>query len=154
GPVESRLSKISNRLASAATLVVALAASFAGDAPTRLTMRTSLSDAPSHAHSLLDLPAGTPVEALERSGDWVRVRVEGWVPLTALPEDVAVPTQQSPSAPSRESLESKSSATSSPPGAAAARGGVEGTISLDAKWLRKRKGAGAKVWLVPADAFA
>jgi hypothetical protein len=32
-----------------------------------------------------------------------------------------------------------------------ASGFLEGTIRLDTKWLRKRKGAGAKVWLIPAS---
>jgi hypothetical protein len=100
---------------------VVLGASFAGDAPLRLAARAPLTSGRDGSGPILDAPAGTPVVVLERSGDRVRVRVEGWIPASALAGSAPLPIAA-----------------------------IEGTISLDAKWARKRTGAGAQVWLLPA----
>jgi hypothetical protein len=111
--------------------VAVLGASFAGDAPLRLAARAPLTAEHDGAGTIADLPAGTPVAVLQRDGDRVRVRVEGWIPASALPGETA--------------------ALGVPPtGNSAPATSIQGAISLAAPLSRRRTGAGAQVWLLPA----
>lgn len=128
--------------------VVLLGASFAGDAPLRLATRAELTSGHDGSGAILEAPEGTPVVVLERSGDRVRVRVEGWIPASALPESIAEPAVP-PQVPALAPV-----AVPAQGMGAAKAAAIEGTIRLDAKWMRKRKGAGARVWLLPPGTIA
>lgn len=140
-------------------LVTLLGVALAGDGPTRIATPASLATTPGGA-GVVDLPAGTAVAVLERRGEWTRVLVEGWIPSSALEEGSpavapapAAPALPPPTAPALP-VPPRIEATPAPaPAPTVAAGFVEGTIRLDTKWLRKRKGAGARVWLVPSAAF-
>jgi len=117
---------------------VLLGASFAGDAPPRLTARALLTAEHDGAGTIADLPAGTPVTVLQRDGDRVRVRVEGWIPASALPGEAA-------------SIRPPVAAVGAPTtGSSAPATSIQGAISLAAPLSRRRSGAGAQVWLLPA----
>src|SRR6185503_5925282 len=117
---------------------VLLGASFAGDAPLRLTARAPLTAEHDGAGAIADLPAGTPVAVLQRDGDRIRVRVEGWIPASALPGETA-------------SIPPPVAAVGVPPtGNPAPATSILGGISLAAPLSRRRSGAGAQVWLLPA----
>jgi hypothetical protein len=112
----------------AVVLVVALGAALAGDGARRLEVPAPLTAERDGSGPRVDLPPGTLVSVLETSGDRVRVRVEGWIPASALPAEVRAAAAA----------------------AAVSAGVIEGTISLDTKRSRKRTGAGATIWLLPA----
>jgi hypothetical protein len=112
------------------------------------------------------LAAGTPVTVMERQGDWLKVRVEGWIPVDALPplhaEAAAVPPMPEEAA---EPAETPAATPATPGPAGAAAGGtaaaagsvaavpgatlrLEGLISAGSRRLRKISGAGSEVVLI------
>jgi len=138
--------------------VVALPA-FGG--PSEVTKETSLRPGPGAGQIAAFLTAGTEVEVLERQGDWVRVRVDGWVPAHAVAETEVAPAASPPAAtvPATQPSPPPSAlvpAPAAPPPAArpqapAATGvAVEGTIRIKLGRWKKRGAAGAPVMLLPA----
>lgn len=108
--------------------------------------KATLRASPSAGATLGEIAADAPVVELERSGDWVRVRVEGWIPLTAL-------TGSGGSAPNAAAVGAPIVAATAPLVAAAGPASIEGTLEIkQAGWLRKKKltGAGRQVWLLAA----
>jgi hypothetical protein len=56
-----------------------------GEAVHLLSTQASLQPAPGSGPPSGLLTAGTPVAVVERRGEWLKVRVEGWIPVSALP---------------------------------------------------------------------
>ena len=56
-----------------------------GEAVHLLSTQASLQPSPGSGPPSGLLTAGTPVTVVERQGDWLKVRVEGWIPVSALP---------------------------------------------------------------------
>jgi len=102
--------------------------------------------------------AGTPVDVVEREGDWVRVRLEGWVradvvadPSVAAPSaEAAAPAAVVPVAAVAAAPEASSGTTAPSTG-----GMLEGLVQIEqgAKKKKKKKAgaAGAQVMLLPGD---
>ncbi|HKQ63008.1 MAG TPA: hypothetical protein VJS92_17080 [Candidatus Polarisedimenticolaceae bacterium] len=110
----------------------------AADGPRKLAAETSLRGSPDDPALQGLLTTGSAVTVLEQRGEWVRVRVEGWIPASALGE----PEPRS---------EAAVVAPVPPPAPATASGQVvlEGTISVKPKDKRRVKGAGIEVYLLP-----
>lgn len=104
----------------------------------RLLRETTLRTSPTGGEVLGLLTGQAPVSELERQGEWVRVRIEGWVPAGALAQ-TEPPAQAEPG--------------SRPPVAlAAASTQLEGTLALELPAvLHKKKllGSGQQIWLLP-----
>lgn len=116
----------------------------AADEPARTRTETTLRPAPGSSETQGLLSRGTPATVLERQEGWVRVRVEAWIPASAL--DAAEP--EPPTTPAEVPAASRAGIPAAGPAAVT----VEGSFSLKLRELRKRGGAGALCWLVPPSA--
>ncbi|MFQ5767948.1 MAG: SH3 domain-containing protein [Acidobacteriota bacterium] len=134
------------------------------DASRRLGSETSLRTTPEGPVLAGLLTAGTKVAVLEKRGDWIRVRLEGWVPATSLQESAPpVPVAQAPVRPVPQApLTAAFKAQSGGPVQAASAAGfnqaagaeVDGWIRLGRGFRRKRPGAGARIMLLPPGSTA
>jgi hypothetical protein len=146
-----------------ATAVVAPAPR--ADEPAEIVAETSLRRDPEASGLAGLLIPGTPVSVVETSGEWVKVRLEGWVRASAVgpgapPAAAAVAqvaTAATPPAPPPVVAPAELSApqlahAAPPPPAAAPRIviPVEGLVRLKLGALRRVTGEGASVLLLPA----
>jgi hypothetical protein len=130
-----------------------------GEAVHLLSTQASLQPEPGSGPPSGLLTAGTPVTVVERQGDWLKVRVEGWVPVSALPalhaEAAGVPPMTGETAEETPLAAGAAAAAAATTGSAAAAPGavvrVEGVISAGSKRMRKITGAGSEVILVPGS---
>lgn len=124
----------------ATVLVTFFAALGARGEDARLASETTLRASPATGEILGMLTGQAPVTEIERQGEWVRVRVEGWVRAESL-------MQGAPPAPAPV-------ASPAPAVATARTAPVEGILQVRlSEGLRKKKltGSGQQVWLVPAS---
>jgi len=66
-------------------LIPILGLTVGGEAVHLLSTQASLQPSPGSGPPSGLLTAGTPVTVVEQQGDWLKVRVEGWIPVSALP---------------------------------------------------------------------
>src|SRR5262249_49174591 len=85
-----------SRLLLTAVLSLFLAAGPVPAAEARLTAEQTLRAAPEQGAVLGLLTTGAPVTEVERQGDWVKIRVEGWIRGSALAQ--ATPPASTPAA--------------------------------------------------------
>jgi hypothetical protein len=113
----------------------------------RLTSETTLRTSPGTGEILGMLTAQAPVTVIERQGDWVRVRVEGWVRAESLPWPAPAVTITGEVTPVPAPVPT-------PVPTAARTVPVEGILQVKlSEGLRKKKltGSGQQVWLVPSS---
>ncbi len=114
-----------------------------------LVGETTLRASPAGGEVLGLLTAEAPVTEIERQGEWVRVRVEGWVRVGSLAQAPTLPGP-GPSAPPPIPPPSPSSA---PAVAVAGAAPLEGTLEVKfggGLFKKKLTGSGQQVWLLPA----
>jgi hypothetical protein len=135
-------------------LVVAVCVSAVHAAETSVASETSLRSAPDGGTMSAFVTAGTPVDVVERDGEWVRVRLEGWVraDVLAAPAVEPAPAAEVPVA----AAPAAAVASTAAPGATtpSAAGAIEGLVQVQqgAKKKKKKAGAaGAQVMLLPGD---
>jgi len=123
-------------------LLVAVCVSAVHAEETSVASETSLRSAPDGGTMSAFVTAGTPVDVVEREGDWVRVRLEGWVRADVLADPSAAPAA---------GVAGTAALGATAPSAA---GVLEGLVQVQqgAKKKKKKAGAaGAQVMLLPGD---